>query len=832
MTTQNNKVLFHEAQFYNEYKRCEYCEEKPCLDQCPASVSPTDFIRAAAIAESSDFKRAAALIMQMNPFGGVCGVVCPVRHCMSGCIRKDMDTSINIPSMQAYIIQKAHEMKSFPKFNFSMSKNKKIAVIGAGPAGLSASLVLASFGYEIDVFEKNQQPGGFINLIPDFRLPRDIIMRDINFILSAPNISIHYDKEKNNTEELIKQGYNAVLVTVGLWSPLKLSIETEDLSISATDYLLDPHKYNMKDQDVAVIGGGAVAADAAVTAKKQGAQNVQLFALESLGELLMEEKEIQELIDESINIQTRTRLCRILSSRGMISGIQTSRVTLKAGEEFSIKNVCDLTESKSIHTGVTQVIIAIGNKSNFKKCKKDGVFYAGDYVNGPTTVVEAVASGKNEALKMDAFLSKKKSPAVRDSLKSNVIIQGYNFIPVSLESDFFGRTIETPFLLSAAPPSDGYEQMKKAYKAGWSGGIMKTAFDNVPIHIPSEYMFAFNDKTYANCDNVSGHSLSRVCEEVKKLIKEFPDKLTMVSTGGPVTGDDKEDKKGWQSNTKKLEQSGVMGIEYSLSCPQGGDGTEGDIVSQNAVLTAKIIDWILEAGDASIPKLFKLTGAVTSIEVIVMAIKEVLKKYPKKKAGITLANTFPTLTFQEAEKRKWEKGVVVGMSGDGVTPISYLSLAKAVPIGVEISGNGGPMDHKSAAHFLALGVKTVQFCTMIMKYGYNVFSDLTSGVSHLMEARGLKSMKELIGVCQPDTITDFMDLSPVKKISDVNEELCIHCGNCTRCPYLAITLNNKKIPETDASKCIGCSICTQKCPSLALFMRDRTKKETDILKED
>ena len=220
--------------------------------------------------------------------------------------------------------------------------------------------------------------------------------------------------------------------------------------------------------------------------------------------------------------------------------------------------------------------------------------------------------------------------------------------------------------------------MDKAYEHGWAGGIMKTAFDNVPIHIPSEYMFTFNSLTYANADNVSGHPLDRVCREVEQLIKKWPDRLTMASTGGPVSGHDENDRKGWQSNTRKLEACGVLGIEYSLSCPQGGDGTEGDIVSQNAALTAKIIDWIMEVSSPDVPKLFKLTAAVTSIVPILRAIRQVLEKYPEKKAGITLANSFPTLAFRPALGRVWEEGVVTGMSGDGVTPISYLTLANAV----------------------------------------------------------------------------------------------------------------------------------------------------------
>jgi len=321
-------------------------------------------------------------------------------------------------------------------------------------------------------------------------------------------------------------------------------------------------------------------------------------------------------------------------------------------------------------------------------------------------------------------------------------------------------------------------------------------------------------------------------KEVDQLVKMYPDRLTIASTGGPVTGNDEKDKAGWQANTRKLETSGVMGIEYSLSCPQGGDGTEGDIVSQNAALTAKIIDWILEAGKPEIPKLFKLTAAVTSVAVIVNAIKKVLAKYPDKKAGITLANTFPTLCFRPGSKKEWEEGIVVGMSGDGVTPISYLTLASVGNLGVAVSGNGGPMNYRAAMNFLALGTKTVQFCTIAMKHGYGVFGDLVNGTSYLMKERGIKSMKELIGIALPKPITDFMSLTPVKKISNCDTDVCLECGNCSRCPYQAITLDKERHPETDPAKCIGCSICVQKCFSGALSMRERTADEKSALRED
>jgi len=508
------------------------------------------------------------------------------------------------------------------------------------------------------------------------------------------------------------------------------------------------------------------------------------------------------------------------------------KVELPKGRKFHPSLVKPVRGTEHERRDLGAVILAIGARPTFRPEPAKGVFYAGDLENGPTTVVEAAAAGKNAALEIDSWLGGAKHPKPERKVKSRFVLPGRILKPVPLETDFFGRRILSPLLLSAAPPSDGYEQMRKAYEAGWAGGIMKTAFDNVPIHIPAEYMFAFTQDTYANCDNVSGHPLDRVCREVERLRKEFQDRLTMASTGGPVSGNDASDMKGWQANTKKLESAGVMAIEYSLSCPQGGDGTKGDIVSQDAELTAKIIDWVMRVGDPEVPKLFKLTGAVTSIYPILTAIKEVFDKYPGKKAGVTLANTFPTLAFRPNAKAAWDEGVVVGMSGEGVLPISYLTLANASRIHVAVSGNGGPMDYKGTADFLALGARTVQFCTIVMKYGYGIVAELECGLSHLMEERGIRSMGQLVGRALPKPISGFMELSPVKRISAVRAELCQRCGNCTRCPYLAVTLDKDRVPVTDPARCIGCSICTQKCFSGALFMRERTKGELAALRED
>lgn len=819
-----NYTIMTDAQLKAEAHKCEYCETKPCQKACPAHCSPADFLMAVKTCEPRDFKRAAAMIMGQNPLGGVCGAVCPDYHCMKACSHSTFDCAVNIPLAQLTVIERARELGVMPAFSKPKLNGKKVAVVGAGPAGLGAAAVLAQIGYKVDVFDDTNLPGGMLNLIPASRLSRTTLKADIEFVKSLGAITFKGGSRIDPAK--LTKTHAAVIVAGGLDTGIKMGITGEEYAADWITFLSNPEKFKIKGKQIAVIGGGAVAVDCAVIAAQHNAAGVELVYRRRLGDMPVTMRERDELIEAGVNISPRTTIVEI-QENGTVSAVKLEPAKGEPQDSRKLVAVPGSNHTRKFDL----VVMAIGAKTTSALKPGKGIFYAGDMTNGATSVVEAVASGKNAAVKADAYICKQPRPEIEKDVKSYEHLPGELKLPVSLEADFFGRTIRSPFLISAAPHADGYEQVKLAYEAGWAGVVMKTSFDNVPIHIPGEYMFAFNADTYANCDNVSGHQLERVCREVKRLVKEYPDRLTMASTGGPVTGNDEFDRKGWQSNTKKLEKAGAMGVEYSLSCPQGGDGTKGDIVSQDPELTAKIIGWVMEVSNPDIPKLFKLTGAVTSIYPILAAIKEVFAKYPNKKAGVTLANSFPTMAFRKGGKAEWEEGVVVGMSGAGVTPISNLSLANAARHKMHISGNGGPMDYKSAADFLALGVETVQFCTIVMKYGYGVIDELESGLSHLMAERGIKSVKQLIGRALPNPITGFMELTPVKKISSCDENLCQQCGNCGRCPYLAISFNEEGFPVTDPAKCIGCSICVQKCFAGALSMRKRTKAENAALSE-
>lgn len=820
-----------DAQLRAELAKCEFCEEKPCRDACPAHCSAADFILAARVFQPSDLRRAAAHIMKNNPLGGVCGLVCPDRFCMAACVHKRFDGAVNIPAVQATIVRKARELGGIPEFAAARPNGRRVAVLGSGPAGVGTAAVLAQLGYAVDVLEKDRVLGGACNWIPGHRLDPEMLRQDLEFVAALGDVSFRVQSPVGDPRALLRKGYDAVVVAAGLQEPLRLGLRNEELAVAGLDVLRAPGKFRFPGR-VAVAGGGATAADCAVTARRLGAAAVEMIALEKIGEMPLTPKEIAELLEHGIEVSGRTQVTAIYRRGGRLAGLATRRVMLPPGAEFSPRAVAAVSGTEQKRLDIDALIVAIGARAVVKRVNDPRVFYAGDCVNGPTTVVEAVAAGKNAALALHAFLRREPPPVIDKPLKSKAELRGYVARPVSLESEFFGRPIATPFLLSAAPPSDGLEQMKAAYDAGWSGGVMKTAFDSVPIHIPGEYMHAFTADTYGNCDNVSGHPLDRVCREVGQLVKLYPDRLTIASTGGPVSGDDERDKAVWQGNTRKLENAGAMAIEYSLSCPQGGDGTEGDIVSQNAALTAKIVEWVLVGGSRFVPKLFKLTAAVTSIAVIVSAVKKVLARHPDKPAGITLANTFPSLILRPGSKPEWEEGVVVGMSGAGIAPISNLTLATVANLGVAVSGNGGPMDYRAACHFLALGARTVQFCTIVMKHGYGVFSELASGASNLMQERGIVSMDRLIGIALPFPITPFPDLPAEKKISCCDDVLCLSCGNCGRCPYLAITFDERRHPRTDPARCIGCGICAQKCFAGALALRERTAEERAALRED
>ena len=538
-------MILTDAQLFSEIRRCEYCENKPCKTACPCDCSPADFMMAASGGLASDFKRAAGIILSSNPLGGICGNVCPDYHCVQACSREKFDTPIQIPAVQAAIVRKARELGQVPQFMKPAPNGKKVAVIGAGPAGIGAAVSLYQLGYEAHIYDP-EPLGGQVNLIPAERMEAGVLLSDLMYLSETFNIP-QTNRLINDPNTLLSEGYSAVVVAGGLNNPIRLDIPGDENAIYGFDILKNPGCFLFEGKRVALVGG-AIAADQALIASRAKAAHVEMITLEAFNEMPLSKHEKDTLINAGVAFTHRTRICEIVNEEHKTIGIKTKPVVLPKGESFHPAKIVDEAGSTELFRPFDLVIIAVGNRPPFAasktKPKDSHIYHCGDMANGPTTVVEAVASGKNTAIQLDADLRQQNYEMPAKPCKSCTPVLGWNKLPVALTTDFFGRKIDSPFILSAAPPTDGYEQMKKAYEAGWAGGIMKTAFDNLDIHIPGEYMFAWGDKgkTFANCDNVSDHPLDRVCEEIGRLIAEYPNKLTMASTGGPVTGDDESDK--------------------------------------------------------------------------------------------------------------------------------------------------------------------------------------------------------------------------------------------------------------------------------------------------
>ena len=175
----NQSPFLTDAQLRAEIEKCEYCEDKPCKTACPVDCSPADFIMAAKRGADQDFERAAAIIYGHNPLGGVCGAVCPDYHCMHACVFMKFNHAVNIPAVQATIIQKAKDLKRLPLFKHPEPNGKKIIIVGAGPCGLGAAAILAQKGYQVVIYEKQKLAGGMCLLIPEFRFQKNILISDL-----------------------------------------------------------------------------------------------------------------------------------------------------------------------------------------------------------------------------------------------------------------------------------------------------------------------------------------------------------------------------------------------------------------------------------------------------------------------------------------------------------------------------------------------------------------------------------------------------------------------------------------------------------------------------
>ena len=224
-------------------------------------------------------------------------------------------------------------------------------------------------------------------------------------------------------------------------------------------------KIRVAGKKVAVLGGGAVAADCATTAKRLGALSVELVYRRKQENMPLTQYERDLLLEHGIDISTCSKPVEIVHHGKQVKGMRIARLMLPKGKAARPENFVVNKKESPFFREFDLIISAIGSRPKLPLKKTKGVFYAGDMVLGSSTVVESVASGKNAALEANAFIQGKTKPRIASRAKSHAVLAGTPLQPVPLDAEFFGRKIRSPFLLSAAPHTDGYRQMRKAYES-------------------------------------------------------------------------------------------------------------------------------------------------------------------------------------------------------------------------------------------------------------------------------------------------------------------------------------------------------------------------------
>lgn len=384
-----NKRCLKPAQLKIELEKCLHCMAKPCMKACPVHCSPCDFIAAA---KAGEWQKAAELIESQNPLAQSCGLICPDKFCQKACIRANLDKAIKIPAVQAAIMQKARKEKTTAPIAVQ-ANGKKIAVIGSGPAGIGAAAELLKHGFTVTVFEKNSKIGGALNLIPDERLPREVIAADWQKFADNPHFEIKLNSTVNNYEDLLNRGFNGVIAAIGEQSSRTLNIEGEELCVLYIDYLSNPQKYAVSG-NVAVVGGGEVALDCALTAKRLGG-TVEMFVRRGLSNMRMGLDDYAELIDNEINVTTMTRVSKVVLSENTSLTAYTIKTRFNSAGKLE-----DIPNTETARPDFSLIILALGSSCKEEKLNNPLIVYAGDCINGGSTAVEAIASGKAAAQKL------------------------------------------------------------------------------------------------------------------------------------------------------------------------------------------------------------------------------------------------------------------------------------------------------------------------------------------------------------------------------------------------------------------------------------------------
>lgn len=396
---------------YDARTNCHDTGTAPCKTACPAHIAIQGYLK---MAKEGRYQDALALIKQDNPFPAICGRVCN-RRCEDACMRGSIDAPVAIDAVKKYIaeLDLNAETRYVPEIRsekrYGRFDDVKVAVIGAGPAGLSCAYYLALQGYYPTVFEKNEHPGGMMRYgIPAYKLSRDVIDAEID-ILREMGVTIKYGVEIGRDftiAQLREEGYKSFYVAVGAQKAASLGIPGEELALGGIDFLHEAAegKQPQIGKTVAVVGGGNVAIDVARTAVRLGAKDVTVVYRRKESDMKADALEVKEAREEGVKFLFEHKPVEILGKDGKVTAlrcecgdVKCDTVVAAIGQKIDLGGIADealkLTEKGTV----------AAEKLTYQTSVPD-IFAGGDVQTGPKFVIDAIAAGREAAISMHRFM--------------------------------------------------------------------------------------------------------------------------------------------------------------------------------------------------------------------------------------------------------------------------------------------------------------------------------------------------------------------------------------------------------------------------------------------
>ena len=398
-----------------------------------------------------------------------------------------------------------------------------------------------------------------------------------------------------------------------------------------------------------------------------------------------------------------------------------------------------------------------------------------------------------------------------------------------LSITFLGVKFPNPFCLSSSPVGNDYDMCKKAYDTGWGGIVFKTI--GPKSYVINEVSPRFDALTkeaepfvgFKNMEQIAEHSLEENLADLKRLKKEYPDKVLIAS----IMGNDEET---WEDLARKVTEAGADMIEMNLSCPQMTSHAMGSDVGSNAELCKKYCQAVKRG--SKLPMMAKMTPNITDMVPVAKACLE------GGADGIAAINTIKSICNIDLDKKIGMpivngKSSISGYSGKAVKPVALRFIQQmrtAIP-NLEVSGIGGCETWEDAAEFILVGSKTIQITTAIMQYGYRIVEDLCNGLMHYMEEQHVDHLEDLVGKANKNIIpAEELDRDYIV-YPEIDKEKCVGCGRCYISCYdgahQAMEWDEEsRRPSCNHDKCVGCLLCGHVCPVGAISKGEIVFKKT------